>query len=182
MAMSSYPGSPSWVRVVFAPDQKAAFRSAAAVFTDQLIPLIPDVPAAALEGMRGDGVKSAARRAHALELMGSHKDVVPPSVSPERLADAQASVSDIDELLVPLERTVHRLRNYRRQCVHVGDTQVSGFTESARTGARMGQASAQRVVDEMAPYTARKRARKAADGSEVDGEFDDSDDESLNEA
>jgi len=180
--MSSIPGSPNWVRVAFAPDDMATFRTAAAVFTEKLMPLVPDVSPGELDAMSGDGLKAAARRAHALELMTSHKDVVPPSVSAERLAAAQEVVASLDEILVPLERAVQHLRNYRRQSVNVGNFQVSGLFQAAKTGARMGQQSAQRVVDELAPYTAQRRARKAADGSETEAEFDDSDDAGLAEA
>lgn len=180
--MSSIPGSPNWVRVAFAPDDMATFRTAAAVFTEKLMPLVPDVSPGHLETLSHDSVKLAARRAHALALMTSHKEIVPSSVSPERLAAAQDTVAEIDQILLPLDRAVQRLRNYRRQTVHVGNTQVSGFFESAKTGARLGQPSAQRVVQELSPYTARKRTGKAADGSEAEAEFDDSDDEDLAEA
>ena len=181
--MSDLPGQTTTTSLPFTFTQEdlAALRAAQAII-DQKMARVPDVPPDELARMKGDTLKMGAHRKHSKNLMDAYPDLVHPPGSAERLGAIIEAIDEADSLLPAMERALDKLRNYKRKMAFVGNTLSLVFYEGSKTGARTGQPAATRVVQELAPYHARTRRAKPGAEGEVEGEFDDADDEAPGQA
>jgi len=158
------------------PDDLAQVVNAVTVLATSLLDALPEYGAEELQGLIRDGLKAGAFRDHALELMKAFPAVANGAEAAVRLEAILAALERLIALLAPLERVVLRLVNLRRVLAHLANTVSLDYYAGAQVGARMKQPDAMRVAQELAPYHARAR-RKKAPGAEVEGEFDDPDDD-----
>lgn len=180
--MSDLPGpATNSLPVPFTPQDLAEIRAAQAVIDEKLARL-RDVPPEELARMKGDSLKMCAHRKHAKNLMDAFPQLVHPADSAQRLGSINDAIDETDTLLPAMERSAHKLRNYKRKLAHVGNTLSLVFYDGSKSGARIGQPAAVRVKQELAPYHRVKRAKPGPDGETVDGEFDDTDDAMTDEA
>lgn len=162
------------------PDDLAKVVDAVNVLTNVLLKALPSYSPEEMQGLTGDGIKPAAFRSHAHEMMLWFPALVNGTVSPERLAAIHAALAQLVTLLAPLERVVEALVDLRRVLAHLGNTMALDFYAGTQVGARLKQPDAMYVSQKLAPHHARARRKK--DDGESDGEFDDSDDETSDAA